>query len=31
MRHKTIKSLWALVAIIGIFAMILFTIAPAFQ
>jgi len=30
MRHKTIKSLWALVAIVGIIAMIFFTIMPAF-
>ncbi len=30
MRHKTIKSLWAVVAIVGILAMIMFTIAPAF-
>lgn len=31
MKQKTIKSLWTLTAIIGIIAMVLFTILPAFQ
>jgi hypothetical protein len=31
MKHKTLKSLWALVAILGILAMVFFTVAPAFQ
>lgn len=31
MKHKTIKSLWVLVAIIGILAMLFFTILPALQ
>jgi hypothetical protein len=31
MKRKTIKALWTVVAIIGIIAMIMFTILPAFQ
>jgi hypothetical protein len=31
MKHKTIKGLWAVVAIIGVAAMIMFTILPALQ
>jgi len=31
MKHKTIKQLWAVVAIIGIIAMVFFTIMPIFQ
>ncbi len=31
MKHKTIKNLWTVVAIIGIIAMIMFTILPLFQ
>jgi len=31
MKHKTIKSLWILVAVIGVAAMVLFTILPALQ
>lgn len=31
MKRKTIKSLWTLVAIIGIFAMVMFLILPALQ
>jgi len=30
MKQKTLKRLWFVVAIVGIFAMIMFTIAPAF-
>lgn len=31
MKRKTIKSLWTLVAVIGIIAMLMFTALPAFQ
>ncbi|EKD43184.1 MAG: hypothetical protein ACD_72C00415G0004 [uncultured bacterium] len=31
MKHKTIKQLWAVVAIIGILAMLSFSILPIFQ
>jgi hypothetical protein len=31
MKHKTLKSLWALVAVVGVLAMIMFTILPLFQ
>lgn len=31
MKHKTVKNLWALVAVIGVVAMVLFTILPALQ
>jgi len=30
MKRKTLKKLWFVVAIIGIFAMLLFTVMPAF-
>jgi len=31
MKHKTIKQLWTVIAVIGIIAMIFFTILPIFQ
>jgi hypothetical protein len=31
MKHKTLKNLWIVVALIGVLAMIMFTIMPAFQ
>jgi hypothetical protein len=31
MKHKTMKNIWALVAVIGVVAMVLFTILPALQ
>ncbi len=31
MKHKTIKKLWTVIAIVGIIAMLLFTILPLFQ
>ena len=31
MKHKTLKSLWALVAVVGVLAMIIFTLLPMFQ
>lgn len=31
MKHKTIKKIWAVIAIVGIIAMLLFTILPLFQ
>lgn len=31
MKHKTIKNIWTVVAIIGIIAMLMFTILPIFQ
>lgn len=31
MKHKTVKNLWVVVAILGILAMLMFTILPAFQ
>lgn len=31
MKHKTIKNLWIVVALIGVLAMVLFTIMPALQ
>lgn len=31
MKHKTFKQLWTVIAIIGIFAMLMFTILPIFQ
>ena len=31
MKHKTMKNVWTLVAVIGVVAMVLFTILPALQ
>lgn len=31
MKHKTAKSLWVIVALLGVIAMVLFTIMPALQ
>jgi hypothetical protein len=31
MKHKTIKKVWIVIAIIGVLAMVLFSILPAFQ
>jgi len=31
MKHKTVKNIWILVAVVGILAMLMFTILPAFQ
>ncbi len=31
MKPKTLKSLWTVIAIVGIIAMLFFTIAPALQ
>jgi len=31
MHHKTAKSLWTVIALIGIIAMVFFTIMPIFQ
>jgi len=31
MKHKTVKQLWTVIAIIGIIAMLFFTIMPIFQ
>ena len=31
MKQKTRKALWTLIAVIGIAAMLFFTVAPAFQ
>jgi len=30
MKQKTLKKLWTVVAVVGIIAMVMFTIAPAF-
>jgi len=30
MKHKTAKAVWIIISIVGILAMLLFTIAPAF-
>ena len=31
MKHKTLKNLWIVVALIGVLAMVMFTILPALQ
>jgi hypothetical protein len=31
MKHKTVKALWTLVVLIGVIAMLAFTVAPMFR